>query len=124
MARQMSSNGGGKAAGALAWAGAMEEVTVRYIRENLLTGDRSAASTSGPFTVARRSAPPCEATPSLNHQHVILPSAHTDASASERNRSAIQVILGPGQFLPFQDEIPSVVFGFDTVFNSSVGLGT
>ena len=37
----------------------------------------------------------------LNHQHVILPSAHPDARAGIRNRSAIQIILGAGQTFPF-----------------------
>ena len=36
----------------------------------------------------------------LNHQHVILPSAHLDARGGERNQSTIQVILGAGQTFP------------------------
>jgi len=37
----------------------------------------------------------------LNHQHVILPSAHPDARGGESNQSTIQVILGAGQTFPF-----------------------
>jgi hypothetical protein len=37
----------------------------------------------------------------LNHQHMIVSSAHADASGAERNRPAIQVILGAGRLLPF-----------------------
>jgi hypothetical protein len=36
----------------------------------------------------------------LNHQHVILPSAHPDAGGGERDRFSIQIILGAGRTFP------------------------
>src|SRR5690348_15358574 len=58
----------------------------------------------------------------LNHQQVILPSAHTDASGGRSNMSAVQVILGARQGVPSEDECPSALFGFEPIFNSPAGL--